>query len=383
MTPTHRRGFLWAVSMFWLGQAAAAPPTARPADLQITLGQSASLSGTFASQAASYRDGALAYFHAVNAQGGVNGHTFKLLTLDDGYVVDRALENTKRLIKDDKVLALFGYTWTNTVKASLAAATAAGVPMIAPYTGYDELYKSSPALAFTTRASFSDELAQIVTHLHTIGLKRIGLLHYDSASGKELLAETRQRLENSQLTLSGGGVMKAGAKDPGAAVAALATADMQALIVGASGSDAVAFITAFEQVRRSRVQYYARSLIGSKQLVDELGPLAVGVSVSQTAPNPFKNRAPVAVEYRQLLHAYNAKLQPDYIGLEGLIAAKAMVEAVRRAGPHPSRESLVRALEQMKEYDVGGYTLRFGPGKHHGSRYVDITMLSDRGRVLD
>lgn len=350
---------------------------------EIVLGQSASFSGSFASQAGSYCDGALAYFAAVNAGGGVHGRRLRLVSLDDGYVVERAQANTRRLIGDEKVFALINYMWTNTVKHSLPLAERAGVPMIGPYTGYEALYGTPSPMAFTTRASFADELQQIVQHLHTIGLTRIGLLHYDSASGRELLADTRRRMRALGLPLQAIGSMKAGSKAPEAAVEALKDSQLQALILGASGSDAVAFIRAFEQVRHGRTQYYAGSLVGAKQLIDELGPLARGVSVSQTAPNPHRNRAGGAVEYRRLLARLDPALRPDYIGLEGMIVAKVFVEALRRAGPQPTPEKLVRALERMDEFDAGGYTLRFGSGRHHGSHYVDITLIGGGGRIVD
>ena len=350
---------------------------------EIVLGQSASFSGSFASQAASYRDGALAYFNEVNAKGGVHGRKVRLVSLDDGYAVDRATANTRQLIEDEKVFALFNYTWTNTVKASIPLAEKAKVPMIGPYAGYEELYAKPSPQVFTTRASFSDELGQIILHLRTIGLTRIGLLHYDSPSGQELLAETQQRMNAAQLKLQVVGTMKAGSKDPADAVKALMGSDLQALIVGASGSDAVAFIREFDKVRKGRTQFYARSLIGIKQLVEELGPLSKGVSVSQTAPNPHKTRAAVAVEYRQVLKRLDPQLQPDYIGLEGMISAKVLVEALRRAGPHPTREALVQSLERMNDFDLGGYAVKYGPNKHNGSRYVDITLVGEKGRIVD
>ena len=160
---------------------------------EIVIGQSASFSGSFASEAASYREGALAYLAAVNARGGVHGRQVRLVSLDDGYVVERALDNTRQLIHERQAFALFGYMWTNTVQASVPLAEAAGVPVIAPYTGYEALYARHSPHVFTTRASFADELNRIVQHLHTIGFTRIGLVHYDSASGRELLADTQQR----------------------------------------------------------------------------------------------------------------------------------------------------------------------------------------------
>src|SRR5712664_1389788 len=63
--------------------------------------------------------GASLYFNLINKQGGVHGRKIVLKTLDDGYEATRAAENTRKLIKDEKVFALFGYVGTPTSAASL------------------------------------------------------------------------------------------------------------------------------------------------------------------------------------------------------------------------------------------------------------------------
>src|SRR3954454_20077230 len=76
-------------------------------DKEIKLGASYPLSGP-ASAYAVIADGAKARFEAENAKGGVNGRKINLTVLDDGYEPQRAVTNTKRLIEQDKVFALFG-----------------------------------------------------------------------------------------------------------------------------------------------------------------------------------------------------------------------------------------------------------------------------------
>jgi ABC-type branched-subunit amino acid transport system substrate-binding protein len=363
-----------------LGQAAA--PTEAPGS-EIVLGQSASFSGSFAAQAAAYRDGARACFAAVNAAGGVHGRRIRLVSLDDGYQVDRAVANTRQLIDDHQALALFSPMWTNTVKAALAISAPAGVPMVGPYTGYEALYADNRSPVFTTRASFLDELGHIVRHLLTLGTTRIGLLHYDSASGRELRADTERLMQPAGLQPAALGTMAVNSGAAGAVARQLAQAGLQALVIGVSGSDAVAFLRAFRAVEGSAAtRCYARSLVGVTQLVAELGPLAEGLSVSQTAPHPLRDRAPVAAEYRRLLAALEPRRRPDHIGLEGLIAAKLVVEGLRRAGPRPSRSGLVAAIEGLQAFDAGGYWLRYGPGRRHGSRHVELTLVGPGGRLL-
>src|SRR2546428_10982974 len=81
---------------------------------QISIGQSASLTGTAAESGQQTRDGALAYFELVNRQGGVNGRKIRLITLDDGGQTKRGEENTGKPIAEGQVFPPFGDTRPNT-----------------------------------------------------------------------------------------------------------------------------------------------------------------------------------------------------------------------------------------------------------------------------
>ena len=84
-------------------------------------------------------EGANAYFEHINAKGGVHGRKIKLITLDDGYEPARTLPNTRQLIEQDKVFALFGYVGTPTSYAVLRMINAANTPFFAPFTGAEGL----------------------------------------------------------------------------------------------------------------------------------------------------------------------------------------------------------------------------------------------------
>src|SRR3954452_21516349 len=102
---------------------------------RITFGQSAAFAGPVAALGLGMREGILAAFAEANAAGGVNGRRLELVSRDDRYEPDRAIENTRRLIKDDQVFALIGEVGTPTSKAVQPIATEARVPFIGPFTG--------------------------------------------------------------------------------------------------------------------------------------------------------------------------------------------------------------------------------------------------------
>lgn len=135
----------------------------------IIVGQSAPMSGPAAQLGQQMNRGAQLYFNAVNAAGGVNGRKIELKVLDDFYEPDAAARNTKTLIEDTKVFALFGYVGTPTSLAALKIANPAGVPFFAPYSGAAALREPFARNVFHVRASYNDETAAIVQQIHTTG----------------------------------------------------------------------------------------------------------------------------------------------------------------------------------------------------------------------
>jgi ABC-type branched-subunit amino acid transport system substrate-binding protein len=68
--------------------------------------------------------------------------------------------------------------------------------------------------------------------------------------------------------------------------------------------------------------------------------------------------------------------------MEGFASAKVLVEALKRAGKDASRASLLRALNGMSRYDLGGMELSFSPTDHTGTNYADIAIIDPRGKFL-
>jgi branched-chain amino acid transport system substrate-binding protein len=375
------------ISILTAGWMLATPVQANGPKSEIVLGQSAPLSGSFSELGKAYRDGAQLYFSKVNREGGVEGRQIRLLTLDDGYVPKRAEENTRQLIQKDQVLALFGHMFTSAVRASLAVASEAGVPYIAPYAGYEELYDRHNRVLFMTRASFAAEMDTLLRHVQVTGLQRVALVRYDSTPGKELLQEFETKLAVLGLKPIGIGSMKLNSRDPAAAVDQLVDTRPSGVVLGVSGADAVEFIKAFNARAKAKpVQYMARSLVGGHQLVTELGAESRGVVMTQLAPSPFNGKTRVAREYRAELKSAaqrGQKIPVSYVGFEGYIAAKVMVEGLRRAGPNATRAALITAMESMQDWDGGDFFVAYSPKNHNGVKFVTVTVIGPSGHFIE
>jgi len=58
-----------------------------------------------------------------------------------------------------------------------------------------------------------------------------------------------------------------------------------------------------------------------------------------------------------------------------------IAEGLKRAGRNPGRESLISGLESIQNANFGGFTVDFGPKDHVASSFVDLSMLTEDGKV--
>lgn len=367
---------LWAGLSLFATAAASAEPAGN-----VRLGQSLPLSGPLAELGREYRDGAVAYINWVNGRGGVHGRRIELITHDDAYVVERTVDNTKKLLGQEGVLALFGMFGTANYAAVLPLVNEQSIPSVAPYTGSDDLRAQRSPTTFWLRASYGDETEKIVDQLTTLGINRIAVFYQDDAFGKAGLGGVEAALAKRKLKVHVTGVYDKTKNDVGEAVKAIGGADPQAVVMISTYKPTAAFVKQMRAAGRAP-QFFALSVVGVKALNAELGAEAAGIAISQVVPFPENATAPIVREMRQL----PAEMQPPagvtYTTLEGFIAAKVMVEALRRAGPGASREKLVAALETMKDFDVGGFPVNYAGGSRLGSRFAEVTIVSKGGKLM-
>jgi branched-chain amino acid transport system substrate-binding protein len=179
-------------------------PSAAPAQpagvtaSSILIGQSAPLTGGNAELGNDIRNGALAYFRKVNEAGGVHGRSIELASLDDANQVPRADANTKKLVEEHGVFALFGYASATLSRPALPTVEKHRVPFLAPFTGADPM-RVLNRYVYNMRASYADELEQIVDHFAPLGVKRFAIVHYDDVVGRENFAAVDRALKKRDL----------------------------------------------------------------------------------------------------------------------------------------------------------------------------------------
>jgi branched-chain amino acid transport system substrate-binding protein len=343
---------------------------------KILIGQSAPLTGSNADIGKEIREGALAYFNKVNGAGGVNGRPIELVSLDDRNDRKTAGVNAEKLVNEGNVLALFGFASATLSLDAMPIVREKRVPFFAPFTGADAILKQNPYV-FVVRASYADELAKILEHWGSLGVERVTVLHYDDEIGNQNYATVERIMKSAGKKPTGIKIQRNADVMP-AQIDAIVASDPQVIIATTLYQPTAQVLKALV-ARQLPYNMTALSFVGPSQLARTAGPDAAGVSVSGVVPPPAKTTLPVIKECGDAMRKAGVAAL-TYTNLEACIAAKVLVEAIRRAGRDVTRESLYRSLAGLGRYDAGGYVVTFGPDVRHGSHYVELAVISKNGQ---
>jgi len=346
----------------------------------VLLGQSVPLTGSASEIGSAFAAGSRLAVSDFNARNATTGLQLKLVQLDDGYDAARATANARTLLGAQKADLLFGFVGTASSEAGANVATQQGSLLFAPFAASDDLRGADHPNVFHVRPGMIDEALKIVRQCATVGQTRVALVGDDDAMGRAGLAAVQQAITELKLTpLVASALVPAGGDKLDAALKEVQKQSPQAIVlVSLSGTTA----SAIRKLRKSGYtgNFMAFSIVGIDPLYAELGKDIGGIVISQVVPSPRPSAIPIVKEY--LAAVDNSDQTASYEGLEGFIAAKAVGEAVRRAGRGFNTATLQRTMTAMTDYDVGGFRINLRPGLRDNVRSIDLISISADGRVL-
>ena len=345
------------------------------ASAQIVIGQSADLSGPVAASVKETIMGSQLVIDQVNAQGGINGEQVEVIRLDDGLDAKRSLENTRILIEDKKVLALLLNRGTPNTLAVIPLLDKYGVALVGPSTGAMALHKPLQKNIFNVRSTYQREAEKAVQHLHTTGIQRIAVVQADDSFGKDAMEGASKGFEKAGLAPAVLALADRSKPDYSAIVPQLVKANAQAVLWIGSGTAVTEGVKAL-RAAGSAAQIITLSNNAASGFIKELGSASAGVIVTQVLPYERSFGHPLIKEAMALAKAKGqTELSPAL--LEGFVATKVMVEALRRTGPKPTRARLIATLNSF-QYDLGGnIDVSYSPTDHTGIDYVDLSIVSE------
>ena len=385
-------GSLWVT--FWQDaevQIPLAPVALGVTDTEVTFGSSLALQGHAGYLGQETLRGAMSYLQHVNEQGGVHGRTIRVITRDDSYDPPKCLDNTQRFLIEDQVFGLFCYVGTPTTVKILPLVEEAQVPLLGMFTGANALREPFMPYLINVRASYYQETNAAVEHLvQDLKLTRIAVFYQYDAFGFDGLTGTELALKRFGLEPVARGSYVRGTHDISEGLERIRESGAEAVVMIGTSDPCANFIRKSLENEYSPI-FYMVSFVGAKELSRNLlqsETNRLDVIMSQVVPPPVSSDGTVAEsaqEFVRLLEKYFPGEEPNFVGFEGYINAKVLVEGLRRAGRNLSRTSFLEAITSMTDFSLGGDVgLTFGPQDHQGMDKVYFTRLQDsRFTLLD
>jgi ABC-type branched-subunit amino acid transport system substrate-binding protein len=365
-------------------------------DDEVLFGMAAPFSGTAKELGRQMKLGIDTAFREINDGGGVGGRHLRLAAVDDGYEPSRTLGAMKELADKQRVFAVVGNVGTPTAAVALPFALEHKMLFYGAFTGASLLRRDPPdRYVFNYRASYAEETAAVVHYLVKVRHIRPEWIavfaQQDSFGDAGFTGVTKAlRAMGSEPKF----ILRVGYKrntvDVKEAVDRLRerSVPVRAVVMVATYRAAARFIEKVRDISPKMI-FTNVSFVGSTALAEELGMLgpryASGVIVTQVVP-PIESYSTAVLKYKTSLGKYAPGEKPDYVSLEGYLAAQILAEGLRRTGPKLDTERLVTALEGIHDLDMGlGTSINFGLVEHQGSHKVWGTRLNDAGKyeVID
>ena len=330
-------------------------------------------------------------FNRVNDAGGVEGRMLKLVSADDGYEPTRTADAMKLLYDKEQVFGFIGNVGTPTAVVAVPFALERRTLFFGAFTGANILRNDPPdRYVFNYRASYAEETDAVVRYLvklRRLQPRQIAVFAQQDAYGDAGFAGVSKAFR--ALGVGDAGILRLGytrnTVDVDDAVNQLRTQKLaiRAVVMVATYRAAAKFIEKTRDVFPGMV-YTNVSFVGSSSLAEELmllGPrYANGVIVTQVVP-AVSGYSSAVLEYKNALAKYFPGEQPDYVSLEGYVAANVLIRALQKTGPQLDTERLIDVLENTRNLDLGlGTSLSFGRSEHQASHKIWGTAIDESGK---
>jgi len=316
----------------------------------------------------------------INAKGGVLGRPLVLEHMDDAYIATKSVENVKALMNKPNLIGLLSCLGTPNIAAIMPLVEAANLPLVGPVTGAASLREKDLRNVFHVRASYRDELEQLVTNLVGMNIKDLAVLYMDNPFGKELAADATRSLTKVGVQAKASVALATDGSNLNSAIQQVLASRPSAVLLATAGAASDAAVVALRKVNPF-LPIATTSVAFTQAGVKKMGALSQGVAMTVVMPDVNQTKYPVVRAY----HAAMLAAGQDPIAnasVESYVNTHILAEALTRAGRNPTRAGLRDGLASLRNFDLNGFKVDYGPGSPRvASNFVALGVMSSDGKL--
>jgi len=367
-----------ALTVTACGGGGAASGGGSGANEPVKLGGWFPLTGPVAASGIPQKEGVVAAFDKINAEGGINGRKIEFIARDNAFDPQQTIQAARQLVGSDKVVAIVGANGTATTAAAFPyVLNQAKVPIVNPYGGAADWYDPAKPLLFGYQTLYEEQAAAIGAWATESGAKHIVVVRSDPAAFANVAKNVGPAAK---------------AVNPGVQVDEVVTkfqsTDYSPIVgqVKAKRPDAVVTILAFPEaaayLKQAKLQgldvpAYGYGPTGDEGLIKLAGDAANGFhAVSFTKPS--LDPSPAMEEYRTALKQYAPKEQPSSNSAASYAGAMAFAEVLKTIKGEINSQSIAKALASASAVDTGMLPpLKWSKDAHLGTNQLQRVEVKD------
>lgn len=364
-----KRGVLRAAlagSAFALGLPALAQQGPGVTDKEIRLGTWIPLTGPLAAYGVPFRAGIDAAIGAVNATGGIKGRKVVMIVEDNAYNPQRTVAAARKLISRDEVLAIgmpFGAVTASAFDYVLGEAK---VPMLNSWGSQIDWFTPPRPGFFGAMVLYESQARTIGRWLAKDGHRSAAVLHSALAGFQNVAAQVEPGVKSASSAIKVEMVpTKFGTTDYAPIALDVAKKNPDCVVMIMAQNEVIA---AAKELRQQGYKgaFYTYSPSVSNSTLELAGPALEGAkAIGLTAP--INADTPAVKAYRDAMAKYAPSEKPDYTSLIAYALTLASLEGLRRVEGPLTRESLVKAMYTIRNFETGIFPpLSYAPDRHLG-----------------
>jgi branched-chain amino acid transport system substrate-binding protein len=308
-----------------------------------------------------------AYFSYINARKGsdgkrgVFGRQINFVYLDDGYNPAQTVQLTRQLVEQNKVFAIVGSLGTEPNLAIRPYLNAAKVPQMLVATGATTWGRDWKKYPWTTgwQPDYENE-GRIYgqTIAHNAGNQKIAVLYQNDDYGNDYLRGLKAGLGSKAGNIVDSEAYEVTATDVKSQVAKLRASGATVFCIFATPKFTIQSYVIAHALGWNPPVIYTNSVSATTVFLLTAQKAGAGSLVNNTftvqygkdPSNPRWDNDAAMKLYRQVLGKYAPQLKTsDALNYYGVSVAEAFVELLQKAGPNPTRESLVAAFRNWNQ----------------------------------
>jgi branched-chain amino acid transport system substrate-binding protein len=357
-------------SMPWRAALAAAAlamtPLCASAQEPVKVGMSGPFSGGLSLLGQSVRDGVEVAFAEINEAGGVNGRKLQFIAEDDGYEPMRTIASARKLVEQDKVVALLAVTGTAPSAALLPFVTESKTPLLFPYAFAHVLTTPVNHDVFTTLPEVRVQMMVLANYiLKELKQTKVAAIYQNDDFGQDAVAGLEDRFKGANVPLVKLPFDRGTTNFSGVVAQAKAAGVEHVVFLGIPKDAALVMREANNLGWKP--QFSGHNALGDPQTFQLAGPLAEG-AIAIAVMEPLDSDKPAVKAFLAAQQKYKPSTKPTTYSMHGYQSGKLFAEILKRTGGKTDEASIVGALEGMKGYDTGLMApLSFAADQHAGA----------------